>query len=429
MKERETKLTALMVLAAIFVLVLCTGFIGGGGGLQGNAGPTGPTGPTGPSGGPTGPTGPAGPTGAVGATGPTGVGATGATGPNGATGAVGATGATGAVGAVGATGPLAVFISNLSGTTPTLAFHSSSAAARDLYNYPLSANVTSITLPTSSNVADGEEFYVTITQPNPIGGGPYSLPSGSANTPLTAGAGTSIVNAVPNPAGGAGACPTAIPTGAGNAYNIWGRYIGSLTQYQVLGCETVPAQTFLAGPTGATGPAGATGATGAGATGATGPVGATGPGGANAGVAPDAAFYAANGSTVSGNTDVTYDTTNHEQSIGTNTTGLCTRGTASHWCGNEGVTPTSLGLDVDAWWFDSTTHGLETNGTVTGELGVGSKPQAIATFGTCNAAKLGIWATQTDSTGPPVAGSTGTADGTGPAAIYCNGTFWRRTGY
>lgn len=134
--------------------------------------------------------------------------------------------------ACGASGSQPIFTHSLSGATPTAAINSSSTPAIDVENFPLTANVTSITLPASSAIADGEDILVKIVQ----GSGSYTLPSGSAGTPFIAGSGTTIANLVPG-----GACPSQIGTSVNNEYVAVLHYKASLTEYEVLGCATNPA--------------------------------------------------------------------------------------------------------------------------------------------------------------------------------------------
>ncbi len=105
----------------------------------------------------------------------------------------------------------------------------------------MSANVTSITLPASTAVADGERLYIDIAQP--ATGGPYTLPTGTAGSPLTAGTGTTLVNSVP------GGCPTIGTTVSSTAPSelfIALAYRAALTEYEILGCQTAsPAATSV----------------------------------------------------------------------------------------------------------------------------------------------------------------------------------------
>lgn len=119
----------------------------------------------------------------------------------------------------------------LSGATPT-AVITTGNTFDDFNNLVMSANVTTFTLPGTTTP---EAKYLTIVVYQPASGGPYTLPSGTGSSPFTAAGGTTLVNTVP------GGCPT-IPTAASNGIFYKLRYSTTLTQWQILGCQTNPAQ-------------------------------------------------------------------------------------------------------------------------------------------------------------------------------------------
>jgi fibronectin-binding autotransporter adhesin len=125
------------------------------------------------------------------------------------------------------------FTHTLTGATPVAVSNSSTVASFDQNNLLMSANVTSFTLPASTAVTDGETIRVVIQQP--ASGGPYTLPTGTALSPFTAGSGTTLVNSVP------GGCPTIGTTQSSTVpseliVNI--QYQLPLTQWTILGCQT-----------------------------------------------------------------------------------------------------------------------------------------------------------------------------------------------
>lgn len=129
-----------------------------------------------------------------------------------------------------ASGSGGLFVHSLTGTTPTAAVNSTSTAAIDVNDLTLSGNTT-ITLPASTAMADGEVIYIKAIQPV----------SSSYTVALSAGSGTAIVYQVPG-----GACPAVPTTGSGSqAEEIWAIHYNanfSTPQADVLGCETDPAQ-------------------------------------------------------------------------------------------------------------------------------------------------------------------------------------------
>ena len=76
---------------------------------------------------------------------------------------------------------------------------------------------------------------------------------------------------------------------------------------------------------------------------------------------------------------------------------------------------------------DAAAH-VHVTGALQGTLGVGSVAAHLATFGTCNSAHEGIYATQDDSAVACVVGITAAAGGTTHCGMYCNGALWLRTG-
>ena len=185
------------------------------GGLAGPTGTTGPTGWTGPTGmtgetgftGPTGsmgPTGWTGPTGETGSTGPTGwLGPTGWTGPTGAASTVtGPTGAAGFVGSNGATGPTGptglgstgpgggvspIAVTEVSGTTITLA-----SSNYNTFFYLTNSGFNSATLPATTATTAGGNYWtlrnasgasLSITLTNTLSlASPLVIPTGNAQT-------------------------------------------------------------------------------------------------------------------------------------------------------------------------------------------------------------------------------------------------------
>ena len=126
-----------------------------------------------------------------------------------------------------------IFLHTLTGATPVIAVSSATLPTFDTEYLAMSVNVTSLTLPASSAVADGEFITVTISQPS--SGGPYTLPVGTAGSPLTPGTGTRLVNTVP---GGCPSISTSISSTNPSQLIISLAYQASLTEYQVLSCST-----------------------------------------------------------------------------------------------------------------------------------------------------------------------------------------------
>lgn len=125
----------------------------------------------------------------------------------------------------------------LSGATPTAVVSSASIPAEDQNYLPLTANVTSFPLPASSAVANGEILRITVQQGASTA---YTLPTGTANSPFTAGSGTTLINAVPT------GCPTiGTTTGSVTPSEIFYilQYHSALTEWEILGCNTTVAQT------------------------------------------------------------------------------------------------------------------------------------------------------------------------------------------
>jgi len=129
-------------------------------------------------------------------------------------------------GSSGGGGSNPILTHTLSGAAPTAVVNSATTPAFDIENFPLTVNVTSITLPASTAIADAEEIWFAIVQ----GSGSYTLPAGGGGTALSAGTGTTILNVSI-----AGSCPT-IGTAAGNELIYHLQYKASNTEYRVLQC-------------------------------------------------------------------------------------------------------------------------------------------------------------------------------------------------
>lgn len=137
----------------------------------------------------------------------------------------------------GGTNP--IIVHSLTGASPTAVVNSITVPAFDTENFTLSTNTTAINLPASSAIADGEVLTFAIAQP--ASGGPFTVAAGDASSPLTHGTGTTVQNMVP------GGCPN-IGSTVGSAPSqllLSVGYKASVTQYQVLGCQTLPAQTAV----------------------------------------------------------------------------------------------------------------------------------------------------------------------------------------
>lgn len=141
----------------------------------------------------------------------------------------------------GSSGGTSIYIHTMTGVTPTATVTSNTVPATDYFYQTLAANSTSITLPSSANVSDGQVFRFVLSQT--ASGGPFTLPTGTASSPLTAGSGTTLINTIP------GGCPSLGTTVSGTAPSqlfIDVRYQGTFTEYQVFGCTTgSPTQTAV----------------------------------------------------------------------------------------------------------------------------------------------------------------------------------------
>ncbi len=142
-----------------------------------------------------------------------------------------------AVAAVGGSSP--IFTHTLSGATPTAVVNSATIPAFDTENVTLSTNVTSMPLPAVGVIADGEVMTFLIAQPS--AGSAFTIAAGQANSPLTAGSGTTVQNTVP------GGCPNiGTSTGTNPSQLLLSvGYKASVAQYQILGCQSLPAQTAV----------------------------------------------------------------------------------------------------------------------------------------------------------------------------------------
>ena len=134
-----------------------------------------------------------------------------------------------------------IFTHTLTGSTPTVVVNSATKAALDTEYLTLSANVTAFNLLPSTGIADGEIFTVYIQQP--ASGSAYTIASGTANSVFTPPTGTTLVNTIP------GGCPsigTVVSSTAPSQLIYSIAYKASLTQYQILGCQTSsPAQAAV----------------------------------------------------------------------------------------------------------------------------------------------------------------------------------------
>jgi hypothetical protein len=148
--------------------------------------------------------------------------------------------ATGCQSVGGSGGGAPIFTHTLSGATPTAVVNSTTVAALDTNYLPMTANVTAISLPASTGIADGEVLTFNISQPS-SGSTTYTLSAGTAGSPFTAGSGTTLVNTIP------GGCPNIGTIAGASPSQLIASvvYKASLSQYQVLGCQTYPAQTSV----------------------------------------------------------------------------------------------------------------------------------------------------------------------------------------
>ena len=124
----------------------------------------------------------------------------------------------------------------LTGATPTAAVASSKYASVDVENQLLAANVTSMTLPGSTAVADGEIIYWSVKQS--ASGGPWTLAAGTVG-PLTAGSGTTIA------AADGVSCPKLGTTQSGSApseLDIMLIYHAAISQWEMRSCNTILGQ-------------------------------------------------------------------------------------------------------------------------------------------------------------------------------------------
>jgi hypothetical protein len=129
-----------------------------------------------------------------------------------------------------------ITVHTLTGATPTAAVTSATNPTTDVNNLLLSVNVTSFTLPASTAVADGEILRVNIQQGTSAA---YTLPAATASSPFTAGAGTTLINAVP------GGCPTIGTVTGSTPSQLFAVivYHAATTQYQILGCQAASPNT------------------------------------------------------------------------------------------------------------------------------------------------------------------------------------------
>jgi hypothetical protein len=132
-----------------------------------------------------------------------------------------------------------VYVHTITGAAPTVALNSAVIASQDTDYLTLSASTTSLTLPASTAVADGETLTVNVQQPT--SGSAFTLAAGTASSPLTAGSGTTLINTVP------GGCPNigTVVSSAPSQLIMSLTYKASLTQWQILGCQTFPSQTAV----------------------------------------------------------------------------------------------------------------------------------------------------------------------------------------
>lgn len=135
-----------------------------------------------------------------------------------------------------------IFAHTLTGTTPTAAVNSSTVPAIDIQNELLAANVTSLTLPASSAVADGEEIVWIVKQS--ASGGPYTIPNSYANNaaaaPLTAGSGTTLA---PRDGVYCGLLGTTQSSTTPSELVMKVRYIAALTEWLLEDCSGGPVAT------------------------------------------------------------------------------------------------------------------------------------------------------------------------------------------
>jgi hypothetical protein len=132
-----------------------------------------------------------------------------------------------------------IYVHTITGAAPTIALNSAVIASQDTDYLTLSANTTSLTLPASTAVADGETLTMNVQQPT--SGSAFTLAAGTAASPLTAGSGTTLINTVP------GGCPSigTVVSSAPSQLIMSLTYKASLTQWQILGCQTFPSQTAV----------------------------------------------------------------------------------------------------------------------------------------------------------------------------------------
>lgn len=124
-----------------------------------------------------------------------------------------------------------IFTHTLTGATPVAVNTSTTVASVDVQYLTLSANVTSFTLPTAAATADGQQLRFQISQGTAAA---FTLPTGTAGSPFTAGTGSTLVNTVP------GGCPTigtTFSTTAPSQLFAVLQYSTTLTQWTIVGCQ------------------------------------------------------------------------------------------------------------------------------------------------------------------------------------------------
>lgn len=118
-----------------------------------------------------------------------------------------------------------IYTHTLTGATPVLVTTSASVAVVDVENETLSANITSITTPAASAMADGEIIHAKFIQPS--GSNNYTLPGS-----FTPGSGTTVVLTT--------GCPVmpSMPTGTNHSALFDMIYNASITELDVVSCPT-----------------------------------------------------------------------------------------------------------------------------------------------------------------------------------------------
>ena len=116
-----------------------------------------------------------------------------------------------------------IFTHTLTGAAPVFAVQYSIVPAIDVENEMLSVNVTSVTTPAITQMADGEIIQAKFCQPS--GGHAYTLPAS-----LTAGTGTTVVQT--------SGCPTfpTMPTGTNHCVLLDMLYNGIVAELDVVAC-------------------------------------------------------------------------------------------------------------------------------------------------------------------------------------------------